>query len=113
MPEKRFFFKLAGAALLGLAALIIAIILFILLLPLILSVWPALLLTFLGIAAAVVIFVVLWLAVYALLFIGTAIYYLFRPMEVSREKKGYTITKSREAGRREKGKTRKKGKRTK
>ena len=103
MPEGRYFFKLAGAALLGIVALAIAGILFVLTLPF----WFALAV---GVFAAFIllgILLAIWAAVYMAMFIGVAIYYVFKPMKVSKKKKGYTVARAREAGRRQKGATRK------
>jgi hypothetical protein len=100
MPTKKFFVKLAGAALLGAVSLLIAGIIFLLLLPYLL--WIAL-----GTILLIVVFLVIWGAVYACIYVGTAIYYVFKPMKVSKKKKGYSVAKAKEAGRRRKGATRK------
>jgi len=100
MPEKRYFLKLTGAFLLGIIALVIAGIIFIL-------IYPYLLVAAFGMFLLLVIFLAIWAAVYIAMVIGVTIYYLFKPMKVSK-KKGYSITRAREAGRRQKGATRKK-----
>jgi membrane protein implicated in regulation of membrane protease activity len=95
MPEKRYFFRLSGAFFLGLVALIAAWPVFFLLLPIII---PIAVTTMLLVLA----FVVVWAAIYFICFLGVAVYYFFKPMEVSKKKKGYSIEKTEEAGRREK-----------
>ena len=96
--RKKTLVKLVGAALLGAVSLVIAAIIFLLLLPYILLIT-------LSALVLVLVFLIIWAAVYACMFVGTAIYYVFKPMKVSKKKKGYTIAKAAEAGRRQKGKT--------
>lgn len=98
MPEKRFFLKLSGVVLLGLITLLIAAMVFLALLPFILIVFIG---TFLLFAA----FLIIWAVVYAAAVIGVAIYYFFKPMQVSEKDKGYSIKKVKESGKREKGKS--------
>lgn len=100
MAEKRFFLRLAGAALLGVVALAIAGILFLFFLP-----W--LLLAAVGVFILLAIFLVMWVTVYAVMFVGVAIYYIFKPMRVSKKKGKYGLKRIKEAGKRQKGKTRK------
>ena len=100
MPEKKYFVRLFGAFAIGLVSLIIAGIVFFLLIPFFI---PLALLLALGVVA-VFIFILLWLFIYLLIFLGTALYYLSKPMEF--KKKGrYSIRRTREAGRRQKGRT--------
>jgi cytochrome c-type biogenesis protein CcmE len=103
MAEKKFYLKLTGAFLLGVAALIIALIIFFVALPVIFLVSIAAL----GVLVAIVVFIIIWAFVYAMMVLGTAIYYFFKPMKVQ-EKGTYTIDATQEAGMREKGQTKKK-----
>lgn len=99
MPEKKYFARLGGALLLGLFALAIAFIIFVFLLPYIIPLA-------LGALFIVLIFIAVWAVVYAAMVVGVGIYYFVRhPMKWEKEDKGYTIDKSREAGRRQKGKS--------
>jgi membrane protein implicated in regulation of membrane protease activity len=96
MPEKRYFLRIAGAFLLGIFALVIAGIVFLLALPVLLP------LALGGLVIALV-FVLIWAIAYVAMVIGVAIYYFFKPMTYERKDRGYTIRKAKEAGRREKG----------
>jgi membrane protein implicated in regulation of membrane protease activity len=98
MPGLGYAGRLAGAALLGLVTLVIAFVVFVFLLPYIIPLA-------LGTVFLVVIFLALWGLTYVAMIIGAVIYYFFRPMKVSREDKGYSISKAKESGKREKGKT--------
>jgi len=100
MAEKRYFFRLAGAFLLGIVALIFAGIAFLFLLPFIVPLA-------LGTLILVLVFIFIWGIVYVAMVIGVAIYYFFKPMEFERKDKGYTIAKAEESGKREKGKSKK------
>ncbi len=102
MPTGKYLAKLAGAFAIGLASLVLAGVLFFFLIPLIVPVA-------FGSLFLIAVFIALWVIVYVSMIIGTAIVYLFRPMEISGEKKKYTMKEMRirEAGRREKGETRK------
>ncbi len=101
MPEKKYFLRLGGAFLLGAIALIVAGIAFMFLLPYIILA---------GIAGLflLVVFIAVWAFVYIAMVIGVGFYYLFKPMKVSEKKGEYTISSAREAGRREKGRTKRK-----
>jgi membrane protein implicated in regulation of membrane protease activity len=96
MPEKRFFFRLAGAFLLGIVAFIFASFVFFLVLPVFIP------LAF-GALVLALIFVFIWSVVYVAMVVGVAIYYFFKPMTFEEKDKDYTIAKAEEAGRREKG----------
>ncbi len=98
MPGAAYGGRLAGAFLLGLVALVIAFVIFTFALPYLLALA-------LGTMLLVSVFVAIWAAVYGAMFIGAAIYYFFRPMKVSREDKGYSISKAKESGKRQKGKS--------
>jgi membrane protein implicated in regulation of membrane protease activity len=101
MPEGRYFLRLGGAFVLGIIAIIIAVILFFLFLPWILA-------FAVGTIMLVFVLIVIWVIVYAAIFIGVAIYYFFKPMKVEKKDKGYSISKAKEAGKRQKGKSKKK-----
>lgn len=98
MPEKTYFLKLGGVLLLGLIALLIAFLLFIILLPLIVV-------TALGVILLAIVFIIIWAVIYIAMVIGAAIYYFFKPMEVSKKDKKYSVAKTKESGMREKGKS--------
>ena len=100
MAEKRYFLRLAGAFLLGIVALIIAGLAFLFLLPLLIPLA-------LGAFILALVFILIWAVVYVAMVIGVAIYYFFRPMTFEKKDKDYTIAKAKEAGRRQKGKSRK------
>ena len=95
MPRKDYFFRMSGAFILGIIALIISGILFFIFLPYILTV-------FIRAVAVVFIFVFLWLLVYIALYIGVAAYYLFKPMKINKNRVKYTIKRAKESGRRQK-----------
>ncbi len=101
MPEKKYFLRLGGAFLLGAVALILAGLAFVVLLPYIIIA---------GITGLLllVLFIAIWAFIYIAMVIGVGVYYLFKPMKVSEKKGRYTISSAREAGRRSKGKTRRK-----
>ncbi len=101
MSEGKYFLKLGGVLVLGLIALIIAAVIFWILLPFII-------LAFVGGLVLVLIFIFIWFVVYIAMIIGAALYYIFKPMKVSEEDKSYKIEGAKEAGRRQKGKSRKK-----
>ncbi len=96
MPDKAYAGRLAGALLLGLVTLVVAFLAFVFMLPYLLPLA-------LGTALLAMVFLAIWGIAYMAMIVGAAIYYFFRPMRVSREDKGYTIAKAKEAGRREKG----------
>jgi membrane protein implicated in regulation of membrane protease activity len=100
MPERRYFLRLGGAFFLGLFALAVAFIIFVFLLPYIL-------LIAMGTLIIAAVFIAIWAIVYVAMVVGVAIYYFVRhPMKWEKEDKGYAIEKAKEAGRREKGKSR-------
>jgi membrane protein implicated in regulation of membrane protease activity len=102
MPDKSFFARMGGAFLIGLLALAIAFVIFVFLLPYIIPLT-------LGILIIVLIFIVVWVVIWVAIVIGVGIYYFVRhPTEWVKEDKDYTIGKSKEVGRRQKGKSRKK-----
>ena len=107
MPKPKYFARLAGAFVIGLASLVLATLLFFFLIPFLLPVAPLIVPVALAGAFLVIVFFALWGIVYVSMIIGTAIIYLFRPMEVSRQDKRYSSgsMKLKEAGRREKGDT--------
>jgi membrane protein implicated in regulation of membrane protease activity len=98
MPGAGYFGRMAGAALLGLVTLVAAFVIFTFLLPYLIPLA-------LGTLFLVLVFLAIWGITYAAVFVGVFIYYLFRPMKVSREDKGYSIEKAKESGKREKGKS--------
>ena len=97
MPPLSHFGKMGGAIALGLVTLVMAFVIFTFLLPYIIPLA-------LGAVVLVAIFIAIWAILYAALFVGVAIYYLFKPMQVSRKDKGYSIAKTKEAGKRQKSK---------
>lgn len=98
MPGAGYTGRLAGAGLIGLVTLVAAFVIFTFLLPFIIPLA-------LGTLFLVSVFLAIWGIAYAAVFVGVFIYYLFRPMEVSKQDKGYSIEKAKEAGRREKSKS--------
>ncbi|NIO23181.1 MAG: hypothetical protein GTN38_04115 [Candidatus Aenigmarchaeota archaeon] len=100
MAEKRYFLRLTGAFLLGIVALIFAGFVFLFLLPFL--VLPAL-----GALVVVLVFILIWAVVYVAMVIGVGIYYFFKPMRFEEKDRGYSIAKAEEAGKREKGKSKK------
>jgi hypothetical protein len=98
MPGAAYAGRLAGAVTLGIVTLIVAFVIFTFLLPYLIPLA-------LGTIFLVIAFLALWGITYAAAVIGAMIYYFFKPMKVSREDKGYSIAKTKEAGRREKGKS--------
>ena len=96
MPGAGYFGRIAGAAALGFFTLVVAFLIFVFLLPYLI---PLALGTFLLLA----IFLVIWGVTFVSAFVGVVIYYFFRPMKVSKQDKGYSIEKSKESGKREKG----------
>lgn len=104
MPGMGYFGKMGGALVLGLLALAIAFIIFVFLLPYIIPLA-------LGLLIVVLIFIAVWVVVWIAIAVGVGIYYFVRhPTEWVKEDKDYTIEKSEEAGRRQKGKSKKKRK---
>ena len=88
--------RLTGAALLGFVTLVIAFVIFTFALPYLIP------LAF-GTFILVLIFLAIWGITYVAIFLGVALFYLFKPMKVEKREKGYSIEKSKEAGRRQKG----------
>lgn len=108
MPNLGYFGKLAGATILGLATLVAAIVIAFLLLPYMIPLFSAALPFLTGIALALIAVLVIWALLYVSAMIGVIIIYLFRPMKVVKEGKGYSISGAKEAGMREKKDTEKK-----
>jgi hypothetical protein len=111
MPGAKYFLSLGGSALLGLAVLVVSIIAFILLFPFLVPLFLVLFPALVGIAALIAIFVFIVIVIYILAFLGVLVKYLFKPMEVSKEAKGYNMATVKEAGMRQKGRS--KGKKDK
>jgi hypothetical protein len=103
MPGRAYAGRLAGAVLLGLVTFVIAFLIFVFTLPYLIPMAPVVIPFVTGTMALVLILLVIWGVTYAAAIVGAMIYYFFRPMEVSRKDKGYSIAKTKEAGRREKG----------
>ena len=97
MPSAAYGGRLAGALLLGFVTLVIAFVVFVFLLPYLMPLA-------LGILILVVLFLVIWGVIYGAIIIGVAMYYFFKPTKTSRKDRGYSISKAREAGKRQKGK---------
>ena len=94
---------MGGAVLLGLAVLAAAVVIFILAMPYILPFFMAMLPGMIVVAVAIIAIIVIWAVLYFAALIGIAIITFFKnPAHVSNVDKGYTIGKSKEAGRREK-----------
>ena len=53
----------------------------------------------------VVAVVIIWIVLYVCAVIGVAVYYIFKPMQVSKKPGTYGLDKVKEAGKREKGKS--------
>lgn len=102
MPEKKYFLKMGEFFAFGLLALAVAFILFVFLLP-------YLLLIAIGAFMIIAVFIAIWAVVYVAMIVGVGIYYFFKhPMEWEKVDKDYTIEKAEEAGRRQKGESKKK-----
>jgi type III secretory pathway component EscU len=110
MPNKKYFLTLGGSFLLGLAVIIISIILTFLLLPYITPFFMFLAPYVAGTALVIVIFIAIVIIVYFATMLGVLIQYLFKPVKVNKQAKGYSVSRIREAGLREKGKTRRRKK---
>ena len=95
--------RLTGVVLLGALTLAVAAAAVMLaspfILPFVAGLFPFLIGSLLMIAAVIGV----WFALYLCAIIGAAIYYIFRPMQVSRKPGTYSIKKTVEAGRRGKG----------
>lgn len=107
MPDLGYFGKLTGAALLGLVTLLLAAVAVFLLLPYIVPLFSVLMPFVQGVMLIIAAVLVIWAGLYVSAFIGVFIYYIFKPMKVEKKEKGYSISGAREAGRREKGDTKK------
>jgi len=107
MPGKKHFLNLGGSFLLGAAVILISIALAWLLIPYLLPVFTGIFPHLMDTVLVILIFIIILVVVYICTFLGVLIKYLFKPMEVSKEKKGYSIAKVKEAGLRGKGKSRK------
>ncbi len=107
MPKAKYFLSLGGSFLLGAAVIIISIILTFLLLPYLLPFFMFLAPYVAGAALVAVIFIVVVIVVYFCTMLGVLIQYIFKPVEVSKQAKGYGISKVKEVGLREKGETKK------
>lgn len=107
MPESKYFFSLAGAVVLGIIVLIVAGVIAFLSLPYIITALPFLFVGLAGIMALIVGILVVWAILYVLAWIGIFVIYLFKPMKVSKEDKGYSVKKVKESGTREKGDSKK------
>ncbi len=97
MPGAGYFAGIIGAIILGLITLVVAGVIFFLALP-------YLAIIFVGGFMLLLAFLMIFMITYAALFIGVAIYYaVMHPMRVEKKDKGYSISKAREAGKRQKG----------
>lgn len=105
MPSAKYFLSLGGSFLLGLAVLIAAAIVTWLALPYILPLFVLLLPFVAGAALIIIAFITIAIIIYAITMFGVLLQYLFKPMKVSKEAKGYNIATIKESGLREKGKT--------
>lgn len=110
MPKAKYFLTLGGSFLLGLAVIIVAAVATFLLWPYIFPLFWFLAPYVAGAALVAVIFIVVVIVVYFCTMLGVLIQYLFKPVEVSKQAKGYGISKVKEAGLREKGETKRKRK---
>ncbi len=106
MPDRKYFLSLGGSFLLGAAVICISLALAWLLMPYLLPVFASAFPYIMQAALAILIFMIILAAVYAITLLGVLVRYLFRPMEVSKEKKAYSIAGIREAGLRQRGKSR-------
>ncbi len=103
MAEKNFFLKLSGVVILGvvtLAASIITVLAFSpFILPFTATILPALVGTILVVAAIIMV----WILVYIFAMMVVLVYYAIKhPAEVNTKSTGYTISKVKESGKREK-----------
>ncbi len=105
MPDKKYFLGLGGSFLLGAAVIIVSLVLAWLLTPYLLPIFTGIFPYIMEAILIIFIFIIILVAVYICTFLGVLIKYLFKPMEVSKKAKGYSIAKVKEAGLREKGKT--------
>ena len=112
MPEKRYLLTLGGAIILAVIILIVSVMLTLFFGPQIIEFLepylPFLALATLGVLAFILITIFLFIVIYVIVLILVAIYYVVKhPMEISREDKGYAISKAKEAGKRQKGQKKK------
>jgi|GEM_PF-1293618 len=107
MPGARYFLSLGGSFLLGLAVMVVAVIATWLLLPYLVplfsALFPFMVPMLFGTVIFILIFIAVVLVVYLLTLLGVVIKYLFKPMKVSKDAKGYSVATTRESGLREKG----------
>jgi len=105
MPNARYFLGLGGSFLLGLGVIVAAIIVTWLslpyLLPIMAATLPSVALILGGALLVILIFIAIVIAIYIITMIGVFIQYLFKPMKVSKEPKGYNVATIKESGRRE------------
>jgi len=97
MPNKWYIPKLAGLFLIGVVSLVIAAILFIMVSPILIPIA-------FGAFFFVLVFLAIWVFVYLCILIGAMVYFFFRPMQWEKEDKGYSLSKEKESGMRQKGK---------
>jgi len=99
MPGAGYFSGMVGAILLGLIALAVAGLAFWLLLPYLVVIFVGTMMLIMG-------FFIIYIVTYVALFIGVAIYYAIKhPMKVENKDKDYSIEKTKESGKRQKGKS--------
>ena len=107
MPGARYFLSLGGSFLLGLAVVAVAVIATWLLLPYLVplfsAAFPFMVPLLFGIAIVILVFIAVVVVVYLLTLLGVVIKYLFKPMKVSKDAKGYSVATVRESGLRQKG----------
>lgn len=97
MPGAGYFAGVVGAIILGLIALLVAGLIFFLALPYLAAM-------FVGGLMLLFAFLMVYTLTYVALFIGIAIYYAVKhPMTVEKKDRKYSIRKTKEAGRRQKG----------
>lgn len=90
---------------LGLAVIIAAVIVTFFALPYLVPFFASLLPFMAGAALVVIAFIAVAIAVYVIAMLGVVVQYLFKPVQVSKQAKGYGIARVSEAGLREKGGT--------
>ena len=105
MPNAKYFLSLGGSFLLGLIVIIASIIIGILIAPFIIGLLPTLFLGMVYAIAVIIVIVIVFVVIYFITFVGIVLQYLFKPMKVSKENKNYKISKVKESGRRQKGKS--------
>jgi len=104
MPGKKYFLNLTGAVLLGIVTLVVAAVAVLLMLPLIMPFFAAMLPFLAGAFLVIVAIIIVWMLLYAAATVGVAVYYAIRhPMEVNRDSGSYDIDKVKESGKRQKG----------